>query len=196
MQFNYGEVFTLLGMAHGVPKEREPALRGRLQHLQKLGFPEGIKTGRGRPAKYGPAQVLGLLVAFELLQLGLTPERAARVVQYNLSVIAKAVRVTAREIGKEAEITPIYLIFEPQALHVPAIEFDDPALLSMRTQSAADLQANVGRFGATGMRRMGVINLSFVVLALGGYAEKLDYSRYEISGALMAWSAELSGAKA
>jgi len=56
------------------------ALRGRLEHLRRLGTPIGVQQGQGRAAKFGWRQSLTLAAAVELLNVGLTPDHAHRIV--------------------------------------------------------------------------------------------------------------------
>ena len=71
---SYAQVADVLAAQHEVADANRVAFRGRLQHFQRLGFPAGINTGRGRSAKYGFGQVLMLALGLELIQFGLSPE--------------------------------------------------------------------------------------------------------------------------
>lgn len=68
------EVFVRV---HQIAPKKRSAFQARLRHLQRWGVPPGTNTGKGKAAAYGPIQVTMLGVALELLQLGLSPERAA-----------------------------------------------------------------------------------------------------------------------
>lgn len=65
----------LLAEAMGIPEARRSAFLGRFQHFQRLGLITGVKPGRGRAAEYTMPMILQLAVAFELVELGRTPER-------------------------------------------------------------------------------------------------------------------------
>jgi len=52
-----------------------------------------VNTGKGRPAEYGVEQAGLLAIAIELLQLGLTPERATGLLLVALKVVVHEIRV-------------------------------------------------------------------------------------------------------
>ena len=53
----------------------------RLKYMQRRHFPDGANPGPGGKVSYGLEQILQTLVAFELLDAGLTPLAAAAVVR-------------------------------------------------------------------------------------------------------------------
>lgn len=74
-----GTIETLLrqiGRADG-----DAGIRTRLKYLQRMGFPAGSNSGKGRKATYDLDQLLQTLVAFQLIQMGLPPTRALRTVR-------------------------------------------------------------------------------------------------------------------
>ncbi|WP_301073215.1 hypothetical protein [Sphingomonas sp.] len=75
------QVVDLFAGLLSVPAEKRGTLLGRFQHLSRLGFPSDVNTGRGKRAEYGAFQVVELLLAFELMQLGIPSERAAELVR-------------------------------------------------------------------------------------------------------------------
>lgn len=79
MKLSFGEIERTLQLAHGVSDERAPQFRARLRNLMRsdrgnIALPSG---GRGRRANYDPADLFKLGFTLELLQAGITPERAA-----------------------------------------------------------------------------------------------------------------------
>lgn len=64
---------------HDISRDQRPALQARMRHLQRLGIPKGTNVGRGKHADYGLDGLLQLAFAFDLLDVGLTPERVRRV---------------------------------------------------------------------------------------------------------------------
>lgn len=74
-------LLRLLSALHGVPPARETALIGRVQHLQRMGFPAGVNVGSGQRAEYDAPALVRILFAFELMQFGLRPERAVMIVR-------------------------------------------------------------------------------------------------------------------
>jgi hypothetical protein len=117
VQYTFAQVEAALAETYGVAHERRSSFRARLQNLQKLGFPPGTNTGRGRAARYDPGHVYLLGVALELLQLGLTPERAKSVIESDLHAVAMAGAMAARAGVPDYEIQfPIFLYLDPAVL--------------------------------------------------------------------------------
>lgn len=87
----YAAVVLILADRHGIDEMSTVAFRGRLQHFQRLGFPAGINTGRGRSVAYSFGQLLELSLAIELIQMGLTPERAVAVLRSSKFAVYQSV---------------------------------------------------------------------------------------------------------
>lgn len=81
MQLGYREAEDMLGAKYGIHSTRRVAFRGRLDHLRKYGCPDGVNTGKGRPAVFGWNQITELALALELVNLGIPPEQTARALQ-------------------------------------------------------------------------------------------------------------------
>ena len=80
MDLAFKELEELIAAHYGVTDTGAVALRSRLKHLQRLGFPAEVNTGKGRRAKYGWPQIIELFVGLELIDAGLTPEVASSLV--------------------------------------------------------------------------------------------------------------------
>jgi len=78
MEIRAKEAETLFASAYGIGAEHRVAFRRRLEHLRTYGCPVGLNTGRGRPAIYNWLQLVQQTLALDLIDVGLTPERAAR----------------------------------------------------------------------------------------------------------------------
>jgi hypothetical protein len=65
------------------------AFRGRLRHLRNLDLPRVAKAGSGRAIDYSSNNVLEMLLALELEDAGVKPERAAAVAQSMVRLFAK-----------------------------------------------------------------------------------------------------------
>lgn len=76
MEFTYREIQEILAQKHHIATANRTAFRGRIQHMQRLGFPTGVNTGKGRPASYTWRELLLIGLAFEYLEIGSTPDRA------------------------------------------------------------------------------------------------------------------------
>jgi hypothetical protein len=75
LQFSRSQVEDILADVHMIEPSKRAAFSARMRHLQRLEFPAGTNVGKGRRAAYGFSEIVLLAVAFELLQLGITPER-------------------------------------------------------------------------------------------------------------------------
>ena len=76
MEFTYKEVQDILALKHHIAASNRTAFRGRIQHMQRLGFPTGVNTGKGRPVSYSWRELLLIGLAFEYLEIGSTPDRS------------------------------------------------------------------------------------------------------------------------
>lgn len=74
---------AMMASAFGIEADRLLRFRGRLDHLRRHGCPSGTNTGKGRAAAFGWAQLTELMLALTLLDLGISPEHAARFVREN-----------------------------------------------------------------------------------------------------------------
>lgn len=80
MSLTFAQAQFALAFVNDIDPARADAFEARLKQWQKMGFPEGVNVGRGQRAAYGATQVHQLLFMLKLLQVGLTPERAQKVV--------------------------------------------------------------------------------------------------------------------
>lgn len=96
------QVERVLAIRFGIVEEGRTALRGRLEHLRRLGTPAGIKRGQGRAATYGWDELLELIVAVELLAVGLTPEHAHRIASTQFGEFRQAFTLLSFELGAQA----------------------------------------------------------------------------------------------
>ncbi|CAN5325427.1 hypothetical protein BH10PSE12_BH10PSE12_01790 [soil metagenome] len=106
-------MLELLADAMEVPIDRRSALLGRFQHLQRLSLIDGINPGRGTAAEYKANHVLVIAVAFQMLQLGMTPERAVHVLKQNQERVRMAIGLA---VGKKALVSPSMVWFDPAVL--------------------------------------------------------------------------------
>jgi hypothetical protein len=83
MDLTFNQVEAVFAQRFDIPPDKTVAFRGRLQHFQRLKFPTGVNTGRGTKATYGWVQIIQLMVALDLIDLGLTPDLATKSVRQN-----------------------------------------------------------------------------------------------------------------
>ena len=114
----HASVMDLIAWRHSIAVDKRTALRGRLQHFQRKRFPPGANTGRGKPAAYGWDQLILLGVAFDLLELGLTPDLVIELVNSEAENIFDG--LTANGAWKNAGIIPVspcLIVLEMRALY-------------------------------------------------------------------------------
>lgn len=104
MQFSFGVVEAALAHVHTIREDARSAFSARLKHFQRLGFPPGINTGRGRAASYDIGHLLLLMLALELVQLGIPPERAKEHVEGEVKPYARMMRLLVmRKLTNDAQ---------------------------------------------------------------------------------------------
>lgn len=91
MILSYRDVEELFAARFGILSDRRLAFRGRLDRLRQLGCPQGVNTGKGRPASFGWTQILELAFALDLVNLGFTPENTAGLLKENLALVQIAI---------------------------------------------------------------------------------------------------------
>ncbi|WP_070151101.1 hypothetical protein [Sphingobium phenoxybenzoativorans] len=160
MHLSYRHVEDLIAELHGIPPSRRTALLGRFKHFKRLGFPAGVNTGRGKPADYDVSAVLRLLIAFELLQLGQTPEKAIALMKLIGFLVLDAagyagLRLTTGPdpdlVGSESKGgEDYYIVFDPVGLSSLANPYDEgemamSTIFGTRQVDLDDWQVNGGR---------------------------------------------------
>lgn len=126
MELTFGQVAHALAETYDIADNKRSAFVARLQHFQKRKFPPGTNTGRGRAATYSVGQLFLLGVALELGQLGLTPERAIKVIEDDPHAVAMAASMASAG-GPPAD-----------AFAFPIFLYCDPAVLSALVEKAED----------------------------------------------------------
>lgn len=105
------------------------ALLGRLRYIQGLDWPPGGARGQGSRAGYGLEQVVGVALAFELLELGVSPVRAVRLLRGSWDVALRAVVIGWASASTSRGARPVLLALAPRALEELGVE-DDPGRAS------------------------------------------------------------------
>ncbi len=95
MELTFNQIEAVFAARFDIPADRAAAFRGRLQHLQRLNFPTGVNTGRGKKAAYGWTQLIQLMVALDLIDLGMTPDVAAKSVMRSTASLIRAIYAVA-----------------------------------------------------------------------------------------------------
>lgn len=159
MYLTYSELEDFLAELHRVAPEKRTALKGRLKHFQRLGWPAGTNQGKGARVQYGVGQTLSLVIGFELLQLGLTPERVVEHLKHKGTFLADGFIEALTEYGPYEDA--VYYVFAPESL--VALRGDegtsDPGLNSLML-SRSKIGLAFGETNFLSSRRCAFINLS------------------------------------
>lgn len=119
LDYGFAAVERAFASIHNIADDKRSAFVGRLQHLQKLKFPEGTNTGRGRAARYQPHHILLLAIVLQLNELGMIPDKAIRITRRSTGFIAAGVMET---------LNPTPLALEsPLICHVPTSNLEELA---------------------------------------------------------------------
>lgn len=168
-ELSYAQVADALAGYHRVADANRTAFRGRLQHFQRLGFPPGINTGRGRSAKYGFWQVLLLALGLELVQFGLSPEKAVSILRSHELAIQEAVKEAFKEAKGWFDEGDFWLGFSPAEM-TAAFEKKSGSLMDVDATFFAGGAAMVinllNAMQHTGRSRLALIHLSGVLRAV------------------------------
>ncbi len=174
MQFRFAEVERALALVHAIADGKRSAFANRLRHLQRLGFPPGVNTGRGTVATYGVGEVFLLGVALELMQLGLNPERAVQAITDDYHAVATGAGMAAYYGPPDGSFkNPVFYYLDPTALN------------DLMRQGAEGDRASASFFYAG----MGIINEQLIERSKEGFARlaliNISYMVHWISGVLV-----------
>lgn len=166
MDYSFAQVVTALAETYAIDHERRGAFVARLQNLQKLGFPEGTNTGRGKAARYSAGHVFLIGVALELIQLGLTPERAKHVIDDDMHAVAMAASMAVYHGVPDYEIKfPIFLYLDPAVLRYLCRTSNDEdfAAATFHYGGMAQVLENFKDWFKNGVPRMAFFSVSALV---------------------------------
>lgn len=71
--FTYKQVESVLVDLFDISLPKRPAFIARLKQLQRLGLPQGTRTGRGGKVKYAYWQLMEIVLYFDLIDCGVHP---------------------------------------------------------------------------------------------------------------------------
>lgn len=114
LSFQYSEIFEILMKKHKISESKSISFRGRLQHFQRLGFPIGINTGRGKRVKYTWRELFLMGLALEYVEIGSTPERIVQEILKFEDIVLEALAKVASP--KESETEGCFLLTELSGL--------------------------------------------------------------------------------
>lgn len=122
MHLSYSEVIAIVTDLNRIDPSKEPAFKARLRHFQRLEFPEGANTGKGKPAQYSIDMLFQMVLGIEFLQSGMTPSRSVSIIQKNWPEIRAQIAISATpEEYKDRLVPPlednnILMLVSPEAL--------------------------------------------------------------------------------
>lgn len=172
MQFTFAQVERALALTNNIADERRSAFSHRLKHLQRLKFPPGVNTGRGRAATYTVGHLYLLGIALELNQLGSTPERAVRTVQkHMLDIVVAAVTVCQDGPPQGAFEFPVVLYYDPAALRdlMAAPADGEPAAENLQYGDILTSADHLKSWMRGGLSRLAFISVSALAWDLASY---------------------------
>jgi hypothetical protein len=160
---NFAMVEAVMAQLHEIEDSQRTAFASRIKHMQRLGFPEGTRTGKGRPAGYGAQQLYLIGFALELAQLGLATDAAIPLIQDNMETITRAA-AEALDARFNLGRPPIFIYFDPARLD-PLMSSRGGGMVSIRgkfrysTRDFGDLLLT----GAGAERRFTVLAVSLLI---------------------------------
>lgn len=163
MELSYGELEDFLAKIHCVAPDRRTALKGRLKHFQRLGWPPGTNKGKGARVRYDTGQILSLAVAMEMLELGMTPERVVEQLGLHGSDLALGfIDVMASEHPLEEAV---FFIFDPDALRSLRDQKDGEGRTGLKHLicSQSDLEEALTTTDLRGWRRLALISMTAIL---------------------------------
>ena len=96
----FSEVEIALATNLGVTPANIAKFRARLKQLQRSGWPTGVNTGGKRP-DYGAQQLLELALVLELLECGVSPDRAVRLISAWWDSVRRAFLIAGDQADQE-----------------------------------------------------------------------------------------------
>lgn len=101
MAFDFARVSTMLAFHHDISISHMTKFFSRLKNLHRLGWPLAFESTKGKASSYSLGDLLDMAMALELLQLGLTPERAILVLKNNRWASLMAYRLAASALAEQ-----------------------------------------------------------------------------------------------
>jgi hypothetical protein len=171
MQLIYREIEDFLSFAHLVDDEKRIALKGRLKHFQRAGWPRGTNLGKGSRVLYGIGQTLLLILSFEMLELGMRPEQIVQLLKFEGEALP---RLFLRIIDDEAKSEPLLYVFQPDGLdglreNAPDQQYSSARIACGASQLAGNLEPSAAM---AEWKNFSVINLSKLFQDFASYFEK------------------------
>lgn len=188
---SYSQVEVLLSEMHAVPPQNRGALRARLKHLKRNNFPIGVNTGRGKSFEYDGYAILSLLLVFELLQLGITPERALAMSQVETAkrAFAELTLDVNGEVSLGASIPQRDALYISRPMALRGLTADPNADSVSDWFSAVDVATFASAFQYSDERFV-VVNLSNLMRRADSSLRGLGFDRSDIQKLFTNWHSD------
>jgi hypothetical protein len=201
---SFGELESMLAAVHDIADDKRTAFQARIKNFQRLGYPPNLKTEKGRATKYQPGDICLIALAFELTQLGLSPERTKHLVYANRLPTTEVIRKSAQSLlANEKGFSPFgkqpashFLCFDPLALEALIKPLDpkiDDLVFWANEKNLTDL---IVSFSGGTSSRVGVVNVTSMVDLIAPNAEPKRQSfltnleKWSVSGSGLKWNAK------
>lgn len=188
MEFSYKDVVETFFLKHQISAERKGAFKGRLQHFQRLGFPPGINTGKGKAASYKWRELILLGLALEYAEIGSTPDRSvAEVTKFSDVLISGVAQSLVVNDGPEEE-RKAFLCIEVSAL-LP-LKNEEDWNQEIQIFSVSEMRDVFSEFGVASMNSpYAIIDIrQFLAGLLTSMGEVLEASPSDIVSSLKLWA--------
>ena len=174
MRFTLNQVVDIVIEALELSPAYHASVRARVQHFQRLDFPEGIKGGaRGPRANYDEERLMKVALGFKLLDLGFTPARIRATIVEHWTKI----RTTLALAAAHREV-PLYLATYPNALNRfrDPIDEDDIAWVHCG-HTLAELTQMFEQYSVVEAPNYASLNLTGLLLSVATAIGNLDGSK-------------------
>jgi hypothetical protein len=135
-EFTFGQVEAIMASLHDIADHKRVAFAGRLKFLQKNGVPRRTRPGRGKTGSYNFSQLMQLAAAVELLKSGMTPQRAARLIDRNWGVLRHSVHMGTYTKAELADYDSSYTVERARVDWIWLVEMD--ALADLTADGVSD----------------------------------------------------------
>lgn len=193
---SFKEVVVFLGAAHLIAISKLSKFEARIKDFQRRGFPPGLNTGKGKAAEYGAEQVILLMLAFELLELGMTPEKICSLLGISGGTIVHEFRnICRRGRGTILKKNQTIVYFDPQGLSYLRDDGDDFSALDPKI--IVGVPSDLKRMFSDSInesKRLAVLDLfALVDVLLSCLISAKNCSIEEAVGSLLEWAREYDG---
>ncbi|WP_022684603.1 hypothetical protein [Sphingobium bisphenolivorans] len=174
IKFSFAQVSSILESVHRIAPVHSSAFRARLKHLQRLGFPSGINTGKGKAAAYGFRELMMLAVALQLIEIGMSPEKATGICQANESDIVRYT-VKAINLANSDKKMEYFLVVHHSSLENLRAEREEDQHDDYRQSAIVIGHTELSRLLANKLspfERLSIVSLHVLILSIYGGATK------------------------